>query len=244
VKKLFIIVGIALLGGMLTACSSDDEEYKGNEVAYIPNPNCEEQYTTSEENGLSITRDESGRVRYIVVFRPDQDGVEKLLNAPTSFDDIRYLFPLSEGNEIKIEDEGDTKEKYIQYYKGIPVMSGSIIKYFVTMQGRRISEADIHFFDVKDLDPNPDLSKDDALQVFANYIKVPRQTDWTCYLFVNEYSKRSDSQIIRDHRLIYTVYGRLPNFGYDKVYEVEPLYEAEIDAHTGEILRFTASYIM
>ena len=30
----------------------------------------------------------------------------------------------------------------------------------------------------------------------------------------------------------------------DKVYEVEPLYEAEIDAHTGEILRFTASYIM
>jgi hypothetical protein len=47
VKKLFIIVAIALLGGMLTACSSDDEEYKGNEVAYIPNPNCEEQYTTS-----------------------------------------------------------------------------------------------------------------------------------------------------------------------------------------------------
>lgn len=243
-KKLLIVAAIALLGGMLTACSSSDEEYNGNEVALIHNFDCEEQYTTSEENGLSITRDESGRVRFIVAFRPDEDGVEKLLNAPTSFDDIRYLFPLSEGNEIKIADEGETKEKYIQYYKGIPVMSGSIIRYFVTMQGRRISEADIHFFDVKDLDLNPDLSKDDALQVFANYLKVPRQTDWTCYLYINEYSKRSGSQIIRDHRLIYTVYGRLPNYSDDKVYEVEPLYEAEIDAHTGEILRFTASYIM
>ena len=106
-KQSYYAILMLLASTMLAGCSSSDEEYNGNEVALIHNFDCEEQYTTSEENGLSITRDESGRVRYIVVFRPDQDGVEKLLNAPTSFDDIRYLFPLSEGNEIKIEDEGD-----------------------------------------------------------------------------------------------------------------------------------------
>ena len=122
------VMTMACLTMALMACSDDGD---GNK----PIPACDssqlvynEQQTITEENGLTIFRDETGRVTQIQAFIVGQDDLEKLMSAPTSFEDIRYLFPLSEGNEIRLLRQGENPpigeasgledlSRYPQYYE-------------------------------------------------------------------------------------------------------------------------------
>ena len=240
------------------ACSDDNDKhskpiplYSYNQLYY------EETNTTSTENGLTITRDEAGRVVGIESFMPGDDFVEKLMSAPTSFDEIKYLFPLSEGNEIRLIGSGknppigensdyrdlahyeQSYENYNQYYKNVPVSSWFRINYFITPEGKRLSYAmGSPFIDVKNLDPKPSITEQQARQVLADYLDIDSDDSWTCSLLIREYVTKKDGKIQRDIRLIYRIRGPYAPMDDNVYYITAPQYHAEVDAHTGQLLIF------
>ena len=153
------LMTLACLTMALMACSDDGDGNKPIAVYDTSQLVYDEQQTITEENGLAIYRDESGRVTGIEAFMAGQDNLEKLMSAPTSFEDIKYLFPLSEGNEIRLVGQGENSpigeasglgemwhypqyyENYTQYYKGVPIGNWCRINYFGTPQGKRMTYA-------------------------------------------------------------------------------------------------------
>ena len=152
----------------------------------------------------------------IEAFLAGQDDLEKLMSAPTSFEDIRYLFPLSEGNEIRLVGQGENSpigeasglgdlshypqyyENYTQYYKGVPIGNWCRINYFGTPQGKRMTYATWSpCIDVKNLDPTPNISEQKARQVMADYLEVDRNDSWPCEMKIREYSTKKDGKIQR-----------------------------------------------
>ena len=251
---LIIIVIAWFVGLSLTSCSSDSEKpipvYDYHQFSF------EEQFTITTENGLTIRRDESGRVTDIQAFLAGQDELEKLMNAPSSMDDIRHLFPLSEDNEIRLTNTGENPaigenanlgelafypqyyEDYSQYYKNVLVDCWCRINYFGTPQGKRMSYTFLAhpFIDVKNLNPKPDISEKQARQVLADYLEVERDDNWPCYLLIKEYSTKKDEKILRDVRLIYSIQGPPAPTDPNLIYFMAPTYRAEIDAHTSQLL--------
>ena len=241
---------VLVAGGMvvLTACSNDE----GNKPIPVYGPqqlSFAEQFTTTTENGLTITRDESGRVTNIRAFEPGLDDVEKLMSAPASLEDIRYLFALSESNEIRLTGEGQNPaweelpdypqfyEAYTQYYKDVRVSGTLRVNYFGTPAGKRMSYAmGLPFIDVKDLDVMPNVTERQARQVLADYLDEARDDNWPCELNIKEYSTRRDGKIHRDVRLIYSITGPLVPNEPGVWFCTIPHYMAEVDAHSGELL--------
>ena len=244
-KDYLSVIGAALMLAIgISSCSSDDEDISvidTEEPPYIEH--------TDTINGWAITRDDLGRVTYLNFFLPVYDPVEKLYNSPSSFDEVKHLFPLSEGNEIRLSGEGEDTpfeglpefkqyhEDYTQYYKGVRVQSWTRFNYFITPEGKRMSYAFIGpFIDIKDLEATPHLSEQDARQVLADYLKVDRDDSWLCELFIREFSSKENGTIVRTPRLVYLVYGPYapgdPNIRYIRA----PQYMALIDAHTGELI--------
>ena len=179
------------------------------------------------------------------------------MSAPTSFEDIRYLFSLSEGNEIRLVGQGENSpigeasglgdlshypqyyENYTQYYKGVPVGNWCRINYFGTPQGKRMTYATWSpCIDVKNLDPTPNISEQKARQVMADYLEVDRDDSWSCTLEIREYSTKKDGKIQRDVRLIYCVTGPYAPMKPNVEYIMAPHYYAEVDAHTGQLVLF------
>lgn len=236
---------------MVWACSSDDDDIvKHNPYYKFSQLSFEEEYTTKMENGLNITRDESGRVEYIVLPEMEGDLAEKLKNAPTSFDDIKHLFPLSEGNEIRLIEEGqmgDYEEypgyhqyyqRFQQYYKNVPIQAGiGYINYFANAEEKRMSYGWFGpFINVKDINPTPNISEKQARQKLADELNEERNDNWHCELQIREYSTRKEGKIQRDIRLIYAVTGPYLPSEPGVYYCMAPQYYAEIDAHTGQLL--------
>lgn len=249
------LMTMACLTMALMACSDDGYGnklipiYDASQLVY------NEQGTITEENGLTIRRDESGRVVVVEAFLAGQDDMEKLMNAPTSFEDIRYLFPLSEGNEIRMVGQGEYPpigeaaglgdlshypqyyENYTQYYKGVPIGNISRINYFGTPQGKRMTYAMFGaFIDVRNLDPTPTISEQKARQLLADYLEVDRDDSWPCELKIKEYSTKKDGKIQRDIRLIYIVTGPYSPQDPNVFYYMAPHYYAEVDAHFGQLV--------
>ena len=236
---------------MVWACSSDDDNIvKHNPYYKFSQLSFEEEYTTKMENGLNITRDESGRVTYIGLPQTEGNLAERLKNAPTSFDEIKHLFPLSEGNEIRLIDEGQLgpyeeypdyqqyDQKYQQYYKNVPIQTGiSYIFYFTNAEEKRMSYGWFGpFIDVKDINPTPNISEKQARQMLADELNQERNDNWPCELKIREYSTRKEGKIQRDIRLIYAVTGPIIPTEGNIYFCNPPHYYAEIDAHTGQLL--------
>lgn len=243
--KVLRTILLSVFAFCIISCSSDDEK-----IDYINlYPSISEEYRTDTINGWAISRDETERVCYLRFFQAGQDPIEKLYGSPTSFDEVKHLFPLSEGNEIRLTDKGEIEasegfpeykqyfEDYIQYYKGVPVDSYARFYYYITPQGKRMSYAMIEpFIDIKNLDPNPSISEQEARQIFANHLKVTRDDTWRCSLDIKEFSSRNSKGIIRNQRLVYLVWGPYAPGDPGIMYIRAPQYHALIDAHTGEII--------
>ena len=229
----------------IISCSSDDDEIKlFNSFSYV-----EEEYQTDTINGWAISRDESERVCYLSFFNAGQDPIDKLYSSPTSFDELKHLFPLSEGNEIRLTGEGETGvladlsdlkqyyEDYTQYYKGVPVQALGRIYYYITPQGKRMSYAWTGpFIDIKNLDTNPNISEQEARQILAKYLKVKRDDSWSCSIYIIESPSRNNGTIVRKQRLVYHVWGPYAPSVPGVCYFRAPQYNAIIDAHTGELI--------
>ena len=254
IKNIWRLWRAMLLLGCMTmvwACSNDDDDsLKFNPYYQYSQLAIDEQFTNKVENGLNITRDESGRVIFIGLTQIEGDLAEKLKNAPTSFDDIKHLFPLSEGNEIRVIDEGQMGsyeeypdyhqyfQKFQQYYKNVPIQTGmGYIYYFANAEGKRLSYGWFGpFIDVKNLNPTPTISEKQARQVLADELNEKRNDKWPCELQIREYSTRQEWKLRRDIRLIYAVTGSMIPTKPGIYYCQSPRYYAEIDAHTGQLL--------
>lgn len=255
-KRLKLLM-TACLTMALVACSDDSDSNKPIPVCDTSQLVYDEQQTITEENGLTVFRDETGRVTQIQAFIAGRDDLEKLMAAPTSFEDIRYLFPLSEGNEIRLLRQGENPpigetsglgdlshypqyyEDYTQYYKGVPTGRWCRINYFGTPQGKRMSYVTVGpFIDIKGLDINPRQKEQQARQVLADYLEVERDDSWPCELKIREYSTRKDGKIQRDIRLVYFITGPYALSDPDVMYYdiILPRYQAEVDAHTGQLV--------
>ena len=241
-KNIFLwMSALVLTIAGLSSCSSSDDDIKTEDL--IVN-------NTDITNGWVIQRDESDRVTYVRCFTSVKDPKEKLYSCPSSFDEIKHLFPLSEGNEIRLENKGEFEpfeglpefrqyyETYSQYYKGLLVLnSGARFYYFITPKGKRLSYGWTGpFKDIKDLDTTPSISEQDARQVLADNLGVDRDDSWRCSLYIREFSSKKEGLVVRDQRLVYLVEGPyapgVPNVHYAKA----PQYTAFIDAHTGELV--------
>ena len=245
------LFAMLMLAVGMSSCSSDDET---TSIAIgIYDNSFTEQHHTESNNGWTITRDESDRVTGLTFFLLGNDPFEKVYSSPTSLDEIMYLFPLSDGNEIRLIRQGELSpvddypelqqfyEVYEHYYKGVLVVNGmSRFYYFITPQGKRMSYALTEsFIDIKGLNPIPDISEQKARQILANYLNVDRDDTWPCNLYVKEYSSRKNGQVVRDQRLIYFVEGPYAPGDPDVDYFRAPRYYAEIDAHTSELIVVT-----
>ena len=234
----------------LTGCDEGIDSEKLKPFYDYTQLSIDEKYTTTEENGMTISRDESGRVTGIYTFKPSVDVIDKLMNAPTSLEDIIYLFQLSEDYEIRLESTRENpaweglpdflqySEVYRQYYKGILVAPGGCqIDYFITPQGKRMSNAYIApFINVKDLNITPSVTEKQARQVMADYLEEERDNNWLCNLSIREFSTRKDGRIVRDVRLVYSITGPYAPMEPDVWYCMAPRYYATVDAHTGQLL--------
>ena len=247
---LWIFALLMLVVGM-SSCSSDDETTSIAKGIY--DNSFIEKYYTESINGWTITRDESNRVTGLTFFLLGNDSFEKLYSCPSSLDEIMYLFPLSDGNEIRLIRQGELSavdeypdfqqfyEVYEHYYKGVLVANGmSRFYYFITPQGKWMSYAFTEsFIDIKDLDPIPEITEQKAKQILANYLNVDRDDTWPCKLYINEYSSRKNGLVVRDQRLVYCIEGPYAPGDPNVMYFTAPRYHAQIDAHTGELIMIT-----
>jgi hypothetical protein len=206
----------------------------------LPNPDT--YFFDRDTTDWIIHRDETGRITDFTCFQVGNDKEEKLYGCPSCLGDVKYLFPLSEGNEIRLIDvQKDAPndcfphfmgygERYKQYYKDVPVSSDSRFYYLLTPEGKRMTYAWFHFYDIKDLDVNPDITKQQAMEIFSNYTNQPIEDYWKCTdLYIDELDKQ---------RLVYDVTGPYAPWPEDgSIPIVAPTYFACIDAHTGEIIR-------
>ena len=246
----------ALLVLAFTGCSSDDDENEiviYDDVILVIDPDgiidnqFSEEYHTEMVDGCLITRDETDRIVSLEYYKEGTDPVGRLDNCPSSFDEIKHLFPLSEGGEIRLEgtthledpngEIPECSELYRLFYKDVLVDRGwAEVFYINTPQGKRMTHAITEaFIDIKDLNTNPAISEQQARQIFANYMKIDRDDSWTCKLSIKEYLTRKDGIIVRKHVLVYDVIGSYPpEAGWCGTGVVIP--GAVIDAQTGHII--------
>ena len=211
-----------------------------------------EEYHTESFDGYTYTYDESNRIVRIDFYNAGADRQDKLDSCPSSFDEIKHLFPMSEGNEVRIDGttktislSGDTLEYgeiFQHYYKDIPVDHfNSDTHYLITPKGKRMIWARTSaFFDIKDLDPTPAVSEQQAREIFANYQNVSINDSWQCNLKIKEYSTRKNGVVVRKHVLVYDIANPydpyvLMQTGGGCMTGVTIPY-ALIDAHTGHII--------
>ena len=252
---LLIVLVAVFVGSALISCSSDDEDKDIviDDVAFVIDPDgiidsqFSEEYHTDLVDGCTITRDETDRIVSLEYYKEGTDPVGRLNNCPSSFDEIKYLFPLSENHEIRLEGtthlEGpngeipECSEIYRLFYKDVLVDRGwAEVFYINTPQGKRMTHAITEaFIDIKDLNTNPVISEQQARQIFANYMKIDRDDSWTCKLCIKEYSTRKEGTIVRKHVLVYDVTGSYPpEAGWCGTGWTIP--RAVIDAQTGHII--------
>lgn len=247
---------VLMLTVAISSCSSDEEDVVTNNGNPVIDPDGIVDYQFSEAihtdlvDGCTITRDETDRIVRLDFYKEGTDPIEKLSGCPSSFDEIKHLFPLGEGHEIRLEGttqletvtgdlQPECSEIYRLYYKGVLVDYGygmSQVYYLNTPEGKRLIWADTKaLIDVNDVNTIPGISEQQAKQIFADCQEVDRDDSWDCKLCIREYSTRKDDVIVRRHILVYDVIGPYPPeagscaTGWSRRYAV-------IDAHTGHII--------
>lgn len=227
------------------SCSKDDDE----DIVIDPDGIIDYQFSedlhTEKVDGCTITRDESDRIVRLEYFVAGTDPEEKLYSCPSSFDEIKHLFPMSEGNEIRLEgttewetpngERNEYSELYQHYYKGVLVDGfKSQVFYFITPEGKRMIRANTQaFFDIKDVNPIPAISEQKARQIFADYLKTERNDNWPCKLSIKEYSTRKGDTVVRKHILVYDVTADIGTWFCKTGMAIS---YAQIDAQTGHFI--------
>ena len=89
------------------------------------------------------------------------------------------------------------------------------------------------------LDVTPDITGNQAIQIFSAYLKKPSESSWTATLYAREYHVRVEGETFRrEQRLIYYVTGPATKVHIMGSWppEIDTNLSAEIDAHTGQII--------
>ena len=129
-------------------------------------------------------------------------------------------------------------ETYRQYYKGVAISGiNGRIGYFFTTEGKRMSHAYFNYCDIKDIDVNPQITKQQALEILSNYTNMPIEDNWTCSeLEIGKLYTTIQGISIPTLHLVYFLEGHRRK-SIIRNQEIEVPYTATIDAHTGEILQ-------
>ena len=205
-----------------------------------------------------VQTEENGEISFRC-FQPGNEELEKLYSCPSCLEDVAFLLPLSEDNEIRRISQGilpfddgvfhfmEFYEHYQQYYKGVPVLNDGKLIYLLTPKGKRMTNGWFRgFFDIKDLDVTPDITKEQAVRIFSNFtnltVELSDEYYETVKLYVGVFDSEMEGKNVRSAHLYYLVVGPRGNYAgilvppYVALYSGTPCV-AMIDAHTGEILK-------
>ena len=251
-KVLWLCVLLMLVVGM-SSCSSDDvpgdgsgRESSGEFVEPVndepefsagtgQNPNHESVSKTAESNGIEITRDSYGGIKWIS-FLGNNDV------APATAKDLfgKYMkLDLDENFRLYRQETEDwmenplTIECYQQQYKGVIFYSAG---YNVRFRHGKVTDCNGLFVKIDNLDVTPAFDLQKAKEIFAKYLKVSvkeigsgNMMAWfdDALMIVEFPVSKGSSQWAP--RLVYGLSGKMEY--------------AFIDAHTGRILQTWPTWI-
>jgi len=217
-------------------------------------------YMTTEGNTL-LWHDNLGRLTTIVLYIPATMDVSELYQNPSSVSQLNgKYFQLGSDNELRLCDEIRSEEVqndfntsgmasgceyYEQYYKGLKVFgAGYAVNYYMTPKGKRLASATGRLLTDLSVDTNPLISEKQAKRIFGARLGDKVTKDWEAELMVREYCIKTGDKDELDERLIWHVKGTL--YPEEEAFMITSLsstavkgplrHEAQIDAHTGQLL--------
>lgn len=236
---------LVLTMGGLSSCSSNDDEFSEPEDPSPEfaegiglNPRFTSSQTTTSNNGVEITRDSLGSIRWIVFQSKDI--------APTSATALfsQYIgYDLEKDFRLYRQESNDWMENpikvecYQQQYKGIILYEAG---FNVRFQNGKVIDCDGVYVPVDNLDVTPSFSLQRAKEIYAKYLKVPVENVGTGGILI----EFDDALMIAEFpvskgssqwapRLVYALsYNGMHNEGF-----------CFLDAHTGRILKTWNNYI-
>ncbi len=202
-------------------------EEMGNNPRYADN-----HQTTTEENGVVITRDAFGGIKWIIFsndIRPTTAA--ELFSQYMGLSPDDYLLYYKEENTWMTNPL--TVERYQQLYRGVTVYEGC---YVVRFQNGSVTDANGCYIKVENLDITPSFDEQTAKKIYAKYLNVlvdrvgTRQNDDA--LMIAEFPVKKGSSEWAP-RLVYCLHDR----------EMNDEGSCFIDAHTGRILQTWRNYV-
>ena len=216
----------------------------------------------TEDGSAWLWHDNFGRLTTIMLFIPATMDISVLYQNPSSVDQLNgEYYQLGNDNELKLYDsfefEGQHNdfntsdmaygfEYYKQYFKGVKVFgAGYSVNYYITPQGKRLAYANGQLLTELSVDTNPLITANQAKRIFAARLGEQATKDWTAELMVREFIIKKNDEDVRDERLIWHVKGS--EYPEEEAWKIvalsssmvsnDPLcHEAQIDAHTGQLL--------
>ena len=202
-------------------------EEMGNNPRYADN-----DQTTTEENGVKITRDAFGGIKWIIFSNDIR---------PTTAAELfsQYMGLSPDDYQLYYKEENTwmtnplTVERYQQLYRGVTVYEGC---YVVRFQNGSVTDANGCYIKVENLDITPSFDEQTAKKIYAKYLNVPIDRVGTGQnedaLMIAEFPVKKGSTEWAP-RLVYRLNDRYIN---DEG-------SCFIDAHTGRILQTWRNYV-
>ena len=167
---------VLLLTG-LSACSSDDDEYvelENNVPEFAEdtseNPRNTGTQITTVDNGVKITKDSQGGIRWIFFTDNDQ--------APTSAAEVfsQYLgYDIERDFRLYRQESFDKMENplslecYQQQYKGVIIYQAN---YNIRFQNGKVTDCNGLCVEIDDLDVTPSFDIQEAKGIYAKYLNI------------------------------------------------------------------------
>lgn len=246
-KKSLLWISALLL--MLAGCSSNDDEFNepNNSAPEFAegtgeNPRYTGNKTTTSSNGVEITKDAQGSIRWIIFTDEEK--------APTSAISLfsQYLGCNLEKDYRHYRQENYDKlivEFYQQQYNGVIIYQAG---YNVRFQNGKVTDCNGVYIKIDNLDVTPAFDLQRAKEIYAKYLKVSVEeigrggrgiTVWfDDALMIAEFPVSKGSSQWAP-RLVYA----LAYIG-EKNYGMHDEGSCFIDAHTGRILQTWPNYIL
>lgn len=254
-KNDFFSILALLAMTLLTACSSDDKvagmTALNSDSEFVEPDNTTPEFsegigespngtgsgTTTNADGVTITRNDLGDIKWIIFTDKDK--------APTSSADLFTQYMGLSTEEFRLFRTDDniaftniSLEAYQQQYKGIVLYTAG---YNVRFKNGKVTDSNGKYTRIDNLDVKPAFSEQKAREIYAKYLKVSVDqveagkvmTWFDDALMIAEFPVSKGSTTWAP-RLVYGLScAAMPDEGY-----------CFIDAHTGRILMTWASYII
>jgi Zn-dependent metalloprotease len=118
----------------------------------------------TNENGYKIQKNHKKEISYYKAF-----GEEPVYSKEADF--FGEVVGVSEDDEFRLYKKGgDTFNEYRQYYKGVPVKSGV---YILHRSSGQIKSANGNYIRVGELETEPAVTSDEAMEKWCDYLKIP-----------------------------------------------------------------------